>query len=173
MSNDLVANPIENSVVDIVSGKALEDTRKLRGFNYIRLLDRDHDDSQMFKVALIVEALVTFCPRYGDVFKMPIIYRIGAAMDFGSSESGHKLTITTEAVHPSDYTERILVGAEYTLFNMVVLRSGYRFNSDEKKYSAGAGVRLRTGGYQLQVDAAYTDFGLFEDVLRFTIRFDY
>lgn len=109
----------------------------------------------------------------GDVFKMPSMFRIGAAMDFATPGNEHVLTVLVEALHPSDYTERIVVGAEYWLWNTIALRGGYRFNTDQKKYSLGSGVRFRTNEHTMTLDISYTDFGVLENIIRFSLGYEY
>ena len=42
----------------------------------------------------------------------------------------HALVISSEFVHPNDYTDRVNTGLEYTFMNMVSLRAGYETNHD-------------------------------------------
>ncbi|MGC8654766.1 MAG: PorV/PorQ family protein, partial [Candidatus Kryptoniota bacterium] len=59
----------------------------------------------------------------GDNFSMPVTFRLGAAMELlGDYESPTRFTLSFEGLHPSDYSERINIGAEYWYLNMVALR---------------------------------------------------
>ncbi|MGE5316134.1 MAG: PorV/PorQ family protein [Acidobacteriota bacterium] len=100
------------------------------------------------------------------LFKMPTEFRLGASMDaFGSEASDHRLTLAVEATHPSDNDERFNVGGEYWFQNFVALRGGYKFNYDEEKWTAGAGVRWSG----LTLDAAYASYGRLGTVVRFSL----
>ena len=52
-------------------------------------------------------------------------------------EHANPLLVSIDAIHPRDYTERINLGAEYVLMDMIALRAGYRFNYDEEGLTAG------------------------------------
>ena len=57
---------------------------------------------------------------------------------------------------PADNALAIKAGAEWSWNRRLALRSGYDFNADELKYSAGAGLYGRLGQSQLTFDYAYT-----------------
>lgn len=106
--------------------------------------------------------------RYiGDSFKMPMVFRLGAAMELlGSTSSQYRLTLAADALHPSDYSERLHVGAECWLADLVALRTGYKFNYDEEGLALGFGVKKRTGRGLLCFDLAHTDYHRLQSVLR-------
>lgn len=106
-----------------------------------------------------------------DAFRMPIVYRVGAAMDFFDwPDSPAKLTVSAEAVSHTDYAERLHVGGEIWMMDMVALRGGYKFNYDEEDYTAGLGVKFSSGTFILQLDAGYGNFGLFDKVTHFSLQ---
>lgn len=106
-----------------------------------------------------------------DTFKMPMIFRLGAAGELlGSMEATHRLTLAVEALHPSNYTERLHIGSEYAFRNTVFLRGGYKFNYDEGGITAGLGFRWPSNQYTARIDISYTDFGLLGSVLRFGLN---
>ena len=106
-----------------------------------------------------------------ESFKMPMLFRLGVAGEvLGDFESNHRLTLAVEAIHPSNYTERVHIGAEYAFQNIVMLRSGYKFNYDEGGFTAGLGLQWPSEGYKTRVDISYTDFGLLGSVLRFGLN---
>lgn len=106
-----------------------------------------------------------------DKFELPISMRIGIAMNVFKM-SNQSLMIAIDAVHPRDYTERIHLGAEY-LFHGLALRAGYKFNYDEEDFSAGFGINKNIGGSVLKIDYAFTSFGIFNAVQRFSIGFSF
>lgn len=110
-------------------------------------------------------------------FQLPLTFKIGFAMNvfdlFDVSEDVHALRMSIDAVHPRDYKEQINVGLEYMLFKMLALRAGYSAPNDEKNVSAGAGIRKAFNDYMLAVDYAYTPFGVFSDVHRFSLQFTF
>lgn len=107
-----------------------------------------------------------------DPFQTPINYRLGAAYDFfDQPESPAKLTVLFEAIHPSDATEKVQVGGELWLKNIIALRAGYKFSYDEEDFTAGIGLKFDMGGGRpVGVDFAYADFGRFSSVTRFSFN---
>lgn len=93
--------------------------------------------------------------RNYDGFDPPTMFRYGVAFE-PIENSQQRLTASLEANQPSDNALTIKAGAEWTWNRRLALRSGYNFNSDELKLSAGAGLYASIGQSQLTVDYAYT-----------------
>ena len=106
-------------------------------------------------------------------FQLPLTFSIGFSMDVLDFLGEHKnpLLVAIDAIHPRDYTERIHVGAEYLFMDMFALRAGYKTNYDEEGLSAGFGCNYNFGGIGVKLDYAYSDFGVFESVNRFSFGF--
>lgn len=103
-----------------------------------------------------------FSPQFkyqDEAFQLPLTLTLGAAVDvfemLGGNEN-NSLLIAVDALHPRDYTERIHLGLEYTLMNILSLRAGYKFNYDIESFSAGAGIQYPIGGMKLKIDYAYS-----------------
>jgi hypothetical protein len=106
--------------------------------------------------------------------KMPVQFRLGAAIDFlEGDDSPHLLTAAVEGVHPNDGPEKLNVGLEYRLFEMFMARGGYRFNYDEEGITLGAGLNLDLGGANVIFDYAYIDFGHLDYVQMFSVGLTY
>lgn len=107
----------------------------------------------------------------GDNFSMPVTFRLGAAMELlGDYDSPTRFTLLFEGLHPSDYSERINVGAEYWYLNIIALRGGYKFNYDEQGLTLGIGfngVSLTVPG---ELDVSYTAYGRLGYVVRLSIQ---
>jgi len=105
-----------------------------------------------------------------EIQEIPLIFRIGVALDLmdftGMDKNVHSLLLAIDTERPRDYYEQIKVGAEYTLMNTLSLRAGYVTPSDEQGISFGAGVKM----FGFGVDYAYTDFGIFDQVHRATVK---
>lgn len=109
-----------------------------------------------------------------EYFSLPLTFKFGLAMDvtkFWSENSDHTITMAVDAVHPRDYTERILVGAEYSFKDIVFLRGGYKSNYDEQDLSLGGGVHYGFGEIELGLDYAYVMFTNFDAVHMFSFDF--
>lgn len=105
-------------------------------------------------------------------WSLPLLFRVGIAMEFLQTDM-NRLTFALDALHPNDNTESINVGFEYALNEMFFLRGGYKslFQRDaEEGLSAGAGFAYNlTGSFDVVFDYAYTDFGVLQNVQRFSI----
>jgi len=105
-------------------------------------------------------------------FELPLTFRIGLSMDLmeltAMNPNMHSLLLTIDTERPRDYYENIKIGAEYTFMNMFSVRAGYIAPSDEQGFTAGLGLR-NVAGFDL--DYSYSDFGLFNGVNRFTLKF--
>ncbi len=111
-------------------------------------------------------------------FELPLTMSMGMAMDvlsvFLSPENKQKLTLAVDWLHPRNWGERIHTGLEYTLFDMLNVRAGYKFNYSEEGFTGGLGVSKTIGKYGLRLDYAYSDFGdFFGTVHRLSIGFNW
>jgi hypothetical protein len=105
-----------------------------------------------------------------DEFKMPSVLKLGVALDvLGGEEAPHRLTMMAQALHPNDAPEKVNVGAEYSWRDIVTLRGGYKFFTDEESFSAGLGVSPGLS-VPFGLDVAYADYGRLGSVLRFTVQ---
>lgn len=107
-----------------------------------------------------------------DRWSLPLIFRVGLAMDVLQMGSSNYLTIAVDAHHPNDNTECLNMGMEYVVNDMFFLRLGYKslFTRDsEQGLTAGAGINYNMiGNVSLKFDYAYADFGRMNDVHRFS-----
>ena len=71
------------------------------------------------------------------------------------------LLVGFETRHPRDFRERVKFGAEYTLHELLILRSGYLMNYDERGFTFGLGIRPEYGKSRIRIDYAFQEFGLF------------
>lgn len=109
---------------------------------------------------------------YDQRFELPLTFDFGMAMDLmqlWNGDSNNKLTLALDALHPRDYSERIHSGLEYNLSDILFLRGGYKFNYDEEGLTAGLGIQYGLSGVRIRGDYAYSEFGMFDAVHRFTI----
>lgn len=97
--------------------------------------------------------------------RMPFDFRVGMAMDFFEGEENHFLTLSLEATHPNDGPEKVNMGAEYLLYNILTLRAGYRFNYDEQSFTFGTSLNYMN----IRFNYAYVDFGRLAQSNMFTL----
>jgi hypothetical protein len=109
-------------------------------------------------------------------FQLPLSFKIGLSMnvmDFIAQEKpDHALRVSFDAEHPRDYAETVRLGVEYELMEFLALRVGYVSPQSEYKWSYGIGLRRKADGKTMGLgfDYAYTDFGIFGIVHRFTLQ---
>ena len=107
-----------------------------------------------------------------DAWSLPLLLRIGAAMDVVNNNYS-RLTISADAMHPSDNLESINVGCEFSIKEFLFLRGGYTnlFLVDgEESFAAGFGINYNIAGFAtLKVDYAFSDFGILSNVHRFSM----
>ena len=105
-----------------------------------------------------------------ESFLLPLTFCIGISMDlldFVEDSGSHSLLLSIDATHPRSYQEQVRVGLEYNFLESFYGRLGFVSQSDESDLSYGFG--LHKFGFTL--DYAYTPFGVFDNVQRFTIKF--
>ena len=111
-----------------------------------------------------------------DKFPLPLLFRVGVAMDILKSGSS-RLTIAAAAAHPNNNTEYINTGMEYVFNKNLALRFGYKnlFTLDtEEGFTAGFGTKLKlAGGVALKIDYAYQDFGRLQNAQRFSLGLEF
>jgi hypothetical protein len=77
------------------------------------------------------------------------------------------LVMSVDASHHRDHPEQVKIGLEYNFMKVVYLRGGYISSNYVDDFSFGLGVTQ----FGLSVDYAYTPYGVFDKVQRFTVRF--
>ena len=111
-----------------------------------------------------------------DAWALPLTFRFGVAMEVLENEK-NRLTLAVDALHPNDNTEYINLGAEYAIKEMFFLRGGYKslFQLDsEEGLTLGAGLAHSVmRNVKLKIDYAYADFGLLENVQRFSLAIQF
>jgi hypothetical protein len=104
-------------------------------------------------------------------FQLPLVFTLGVSMDMtdfmDDTKHNHSLIVSVDATHDRSYPEQLLVGMNYTFMKMLSLRAGYISNADLEKFSYGFGVSQ----FGLNLDYAYTPYGVFGSVQRITARF--
>lgn len=106
-----------------------------------------------------------------ESFPLPILFRVGLSYPLMYSEE-HELRFAVDAFHPSDNTESVSLGAEWTFNRVLILRGGYQnlfLRDSEVGWTFGGGIRYDAGGYVLGMDYAWADHGRLKDTHRFTL----
>lgn len=107
---------------------------------------------------------------YREGFQLPLTFTMGISMDvmdfIPNKGFDQSLVVTFDAVHHRSHPEQIMIGIDYTVLKKLSLRGGYISADDEDSFSFGLGLQFANIG----LDYAYTPFGIFDSVQRFTAR---
>ncbi|MDZ7722271.1 MAG: PorV/PorQ family protein [candidate division KSB1 bacterium] len=108
--------------------------------------------------------------------ELPLIFMFGIGIDMldviKPGHGGDPLLVSAEFLHPNNYTERVNIGAEYSLMGLLTLRTGYEFNRDLGGLSAGIGIKQELAGKGLEINYSYSTFDMFNNVNRFSLNFN-
>ncbi len=112
-----------------------------------------------------------------DAFDLPLLFRVGMSVDVLKGMYGSHLILSVDALHPNDDVESVNVGCEYRLGELVSLRCGYKslFARDsEEGLTVGGGVKVKLfGGSSLVMDYAWGDFGVLDNIQKFSLKFTF
>jgi hypothetical protein len=107
-----------------------------------------------------------------QAFSPASIFAFGASIEPLQHRYARLLT-TVQFDHPADTAERLKMGAELWLANILALRSGWNPRADEMQFSAGFGIRGGFGNTFLNIDYAYTDGQALGRVDRFSVEMEF
>ncbi len=157
-----VGGPTTNAVlVDIGSIYYL-------GYGSVRIATSLSNFGSEFKPSGSFVSPLTGEVRSYDGFDPPTVFRYGLAFEPIENRQ-QRLTTSLEVNQPADNAQLIKAGLEWTWLRRLALRTGYNFNADELKLSAGAGVYAVIGNLQGTLDYAYTDGGFLGPVNRLSL----
>jgi len=123
-------------------------------------------------------------PTYQDIpvnvesasYPLPLMFRLGLSYNF-IEDADNILTASLDGIQPNDSRELGAFGLEYSYRNTFFARVGYEYSSEtgyERGLTAGAGFAYElTPNLNAKIDYAYADFGILEQVHRFTFGFGF
>lgn len=101
-------------------------------------------------------------------WEIPLLFRFGISNYFINNEEFTLLT-SYDILDSRDYEVRQNLGAEAGYRNIFFLRGGYRLNYDVADYSFGFGINFKEFlDYNVQLDYAYLNYGVFDSINQFT-----
>lgn len=107
-----------------------------------------------------------------DAFSLPLHFRFGIAYELSAGDL-HRLTVAADLLHPSDNSEAVNLGAEYTFWNTISFRGGLTslFETDRMGGTTfGLGVQRRLlAGLGVAADYTYAHWGYLDATHRVTI----
>jgi len=98
---------------------------------------------------------------------IPLFFRVGVSIEAFQTEL-NTLSVSADAVVPSDNTTVMNIGGEYAFREIFFLRGGYQsFGRTDKQegWSFGLGVKYFVPGLsQIQIDYSFMDYGIIGDI---------
>ncbi len=111
-----------------------------------------------------------------EAWPLPLNFQIGVAMEVLQTED-MRVTVAADAMHPSDNTESINMGAECAYSEFVFLRGGMRnlfLEDGEEGFTMGIGIKRRfLNNFMVRFDYSYNDFGDLGKVQRYSLGFGF
>ncbi|MBN1154877.1 PorV/PorQ family protein [candidate division KSB1 bacterium] len=111
-----------------------------------------------------------------ESWSLPLIFRFGMAMNVIENYN-YRWTLAIDAMHPNDNTEYVNLGTEYSIKNMLFIRAGYKnlfMKDSEEGLTVGGGLAYNlSGAINFKIDYAYADFGILDNVQRFTLGIEF
>ena len=112
-----------------------------------------------------------------ESFELPLSLNVGVSMNImdltsmGTESGGaHAFLLTAEGGHPRDFSEQIRVGGEYQFMDLLSLRAGYVFPTDDQGLNLGGGLNFSAGGYSISADYAFSQYSVLGNVNRFGVQ---
>lgn len=110
-----------------------------------------------------VEARMT-----SESFPLPLAFKLGIAFELLGREEAvftnqhNSVTVALDGIHPNDGKEKLLIGLEYCMLDMLFLRGGYKVNYDTQKFTLGTGVKVAIVDKEIVVNYAYVDMDILD-----------
>ena len=108
-----------------------------------------------------------------DDYSLPVVFRVGLGYPLKVDDS-NTLNLAIDALHPSDNSESLNLGAEWAYRKVLALRVGYQslFQQDsELGLTVGSGIAWDGLGYELRFDYAWASHDRLGSVQRVTLSF--
>ncbi len=107
-----------------------------------------------------------------DSWPLPLQFAVGISYDVLRNSDEWNWTLSTDAVVPNNQTTYGNFGTELTWNNTISLRLGYNSflkEDAEEGLTAGVGIQYDFGSFFAKIDYSYTDFGIFDQISRFSL----
>jgi len=107
-----------------------------------------------------------------EYYTLPLHFQVGVSMDLFRTEA-FILKAALDVTHPNDNDERINIGTEALVLNILALRAGYRMNYDDENFTAGVGLIVPFGESSARLDYGFANYQLLPAVHRFSISLEF
>lgn len=122
---------------------------------------------------------------YNQDNPLPLTFSIGTSI-YPVNTERTRVMLALDTIKPQDSQQLIYGGAEVSLYDLLFLRGGYKFNYSGSKddgtsnrepiatsiegVSLGGGIQYEISGYGVAIDYAFTQMDLLDNVHRLTLR---
>lgn len=107
-----------------------------------------------------------------ETYPLPLNFQVGIGFDIYQTDFV-KVRGDIDAVHPNDNKERLQFGTEFSFFDRLSLRGGYRYNYDDEDFTFGAGVNIPFSGSLVNFDYAYSLYDILPSVHRVSVNLSF
>jgi hypothetical protein len=118
---------------------------------------------------LYPQARITPAQLTTEANPLPLNFQIGIAIDVFQADFV-KVRADIDATHPNDNDEQLLFGTEFSFFDRLFLRGGYKFNDDEQSFAFGAGANVMVSESAIYFDYAYSVYDLLPSVNTISLK---
>lgn len=107
-----------------------------------------------------------------EEYPMPLNFQVGIGFDVFNA-SFVKMKGAIDVTHPNDNQERAHFGTEFSFFDRIFVRGGYKLNYDDQSFAFGAGANLLWSGNAIYFDYAYSIYDILPSVHRISLRLSF
>ncbi len=107
-----------------------------------------------------------------DEYPLPLNFQVGIGFDVFELDFV-KMKGAIDVTHPNDNKERAHFGTEFSFFDRLYLRGGYKLNYDDQTFAFGAGVNLLWSGNAIYFDYAYSVYDILPSVHRISLKLSF
>lgn len=103
-----------------------------------------------------------------EYWALPLFFRTG--ISYRKQLGFNQITITTDAIVPSDNNEQVNVGLEWEIASLVALRTGYKaigYSDSQEGLTFGGGLKYNMRNFGITIDYSYQEFEYFSGVQSF------
>lgn len=104
-------------------------------------------------------------------YALPIFFRVGMSLPVEVGANS-RLTLSADAYQPSDNSNSVSVGGEWTYANLISARAGYQnlfLEDGEEGLTLGGGLQTSMSGFRVRADYAWGSHNELGDIQRFSI----
>lgn len=106
-----------------------------------------------------------------ESWPLPLVFTVGLGYDLINTEDW-RVILAGDVLVPNNQTTYGNAGTELIWNNIVSLRAGYTSllkEDSQEGLTAGIGLQYDFGGFFAKIDYSYSDFGIFDEISRFSL----